>query len=224
MTISVVQAPSPFGDATSGDFGDDVTEHNTVFLIMNAYALSDVTISTSDPLLGGAAVTGAALLGHQQSAWDGTLTAYTAIWQLPDCPGGADAVALTLTNGEVNTATGLWAFEVAGLGTAPSLDKSAAANGTSGIASSGASGDIITSPELILGACAQNSPESFGQPGGFTGSNLEAGIAGYQIAASAGNSYTYDVSNGGDEWAAVIVTIAAGSITAAKGLLLATLP
>ena len=111
------------------------------------------------------------------------------LWMLPNCPGGSAAVAITVTDGTTSSLCGLIAYEVAGLGTAPTLDKSSSAVSNSNAPNSGTTAAITSAPEFILGGVALN-PGITAGPAGWTSLAITGGAApvwaSYQIAASSG--------------------------------------
>lgn len=210
MAISIVQTPAPSSGATN-TFASAVTAGNSVILGIGAFAFSNAAITSSAPLLGGSSVTGSSQLVAELSPFStGSGVVYYAFYLLPNIPGGATSVAVTVGGG--GTAFGLWAWEVSGLGSSPTLDQSAKnGNGNSLNPSVGPSGAITAAPELVLGAgimlgVALASP---GAPWTVEAGGSNFAWAGYQIATSSGGTYTWSQSSGGsaNAWSAVIATV-----------------
>ena len=219
MAISVVQA-IPFPNAFSGSFASNVTAGNTIFLVVGARD-NGTTPTASAPTLGGSAVTGAIQLWTSAWAQD-TNVDFGAAWMMPNCPGGSPAVAITVTNGTATTVCGLIAYEVTGLGTTPTLDKSSSNIANSNAPNSGASGAITSAPEFILGGVAMNQGISPG-PSGWTNLAVAAGTvalwASYQIVTSSGGSYTYSgmTTIGSSQWTSGVATIASSAAGPTEG-------
>lgn len=223
MAVTVVQSAF-FVNSNSGSFTNPVTAGNTVFLAMSGYDTTDpFTITTSNPTVGGSAVTGSSQLIQEESGWDGSVQGYAAIWMLPNCAGGSAAVSLTY-NGNLNGNVGLYAVEVAGLGPYPVLDQTAGNSGTSGATSSGATGQTIWSGEFVLAISNHDDGNPPDVPAGYTGAIQGSGttVYGYQIASAAGSTYTWAPDSGGDGWAAVIVTVAPTLIQYNTGVAVST--
>jgi hypothetical protein len=218
VTISVVQTKT-VGSGYSGSFAGNVTAGNAVVLCVSAFHSTFDTISTSNPVFNGGSVSGSAKLAEVQQGSGGVL--YTAIWIMPNVAGGAASFGITVS-GQTNIAgAGLVAYEVSGLGTAPTLDTSSTGQNTSGTAmTSGASGAIAAAPELIVGAYACNGgTASDAIPGApWTSSQVSGtgvGVAGYQVALSSGGTYTYSATQAtSNPWSAAVTAIAPGSGTA----------
>jgi hypothetical protein len=229
MAIGIVQSVA-IGGAWSGSFGSNVGAGNTVYLFGYQYTTAGAAMSSSGPQFNGAAVGSATQLISGQGP--GTDTVYGTVWQLPDLAGGAASFALTPSGGTVDSNVGIIALEVSGMGTTPALDAGATPNpspgsGNSAAVSSGTTGAITSSPELILGLGAQ-----FGGvltlPGAPWGGLLTPSgfcAAGWQVAASSGGTYAYAPATSVTEswYASVAALEPAGSagITAAGGLAMA---
>lgn len=136
---------------------------------------------------------------------------------LPNVSGGAASVALTASGGgTVDGNVGMEAIEVSGLGSSPSLDTAspnpATASGDTQNTSSGATGNIVSSPEIIVGA-------SIGYAGGYTPpsspwTNASPGTGGYcqagwQVVTSSGSAYTYACTQPGGiaQWIAGVAAV-----------------
>lgn len=222
MAISVVQA-NQRGTQTSSAFAVQflsvVTPGNSVLLGVATFASSNVAISSANPVAGGSPVAAASKLAEVQSAWNGSFTAYVAIWLLPDLAGGSATCGVTVTNGTLNNSqTGMLGWEVAGLGASPALDVSSTGSGASTSATSGTTGATTQAAEIVLGVLVgldgltgtPASPASYANQN--IGINQSASCGGYQVQSSPGGTYTYANANGGpDPWAGVIVTVYAGS-------------
>jgi hypothetical protein len=230
MAVSVVQTATIGGDNWSGNFGSDVTAGNTIFLAVTGYQSADSgTITSSGPEFNGATPAGSSLILEELYPWDGAVSDYAAVWMMPGVAGGASSVSVTVSNSANIGPVGIIAFEVAGLGASPAVDSAvtvtAEANSTS--PSSGASGDNTQQPEIVLGVMVQDQAVST-LPSGWTCSALGGNsnsIAGYQIADSTGNSYTFAATaSPAARWAAGVTAVYAGSAPAAPGLLTALFP
>jgi hypothetical protein len=209
VAISVVQSVG-LGTWT-GNFGSNVTTGSTLIYVTSAYNTTGATISSSSPVYNSATPSGSTELA---TVWSGgTDSAYTAIWMLPNVTGGASSIGITMTNqstpGDTHT-VGLAAYEIAGLGTSPSLDKSSTSSGNSTAVTSGASGAITTTPEIVIGGLV-----IFGQvmalvTSPWTSIQLSDQFqqSGYQIVTSGSSSYTYAQTAGGSaEWVGAVVTV-----------------
>ena len=212
MAITVPQAIA-FGNAYSGSFASNVTAGNTIFLVVTGNNTAGSPVAAS-PTFNGSAVTGATQLIAGHDANTGNVD-FVSIWMLPNVSGGAKPVAITVTGATSNAYCGLAAYEVAGLGASPAMDKSAGASGNSSTPGSGTTAAITASPEFILGAVAYNAGITAG-PAGWTnlqiGASGAAGWASYQIATSSGGSYDYNgmSTQGSSAWYSAVVTVAAG--------------
>ena len=129
ITVPQVQLVT---NAYTGSFGSNVTAGDSVLLLVVSYNTSNVTISSSSPTFNGSPVTGSQLLKDQQSPYAASATTYAALWMLPNVSGGAKPFGITVTNGLSSGNTGIWALDVAGLGTTPLLDQSQPASGSTG--------------------------------------------------------------------------------------------
>lgn len=220
MAVTLVQTPAPSSNA-SNTFATGVTAGNTVFLTIFAFAFSNTTITSSAPLLGGSSVTGATLLKAESSPFTtGSGVVYAGFWMLPNVPGGATSVSVTVGGG--GTAFSLYAYEVSGLGTTPTLDQFAiAGNGNSANPASGTTGATTTANEFVLGAGIMLSVAlaSPGAPWTAVAGPSSFAWGGYQIQSASGATYSWSQSSGGstNAWAAGVVTVAssAGGVTPA---------
>lgn len=211
MTISVVQTAT-IADAWSGSFAANVAAGNTVFLVVTAYSSSGATMSSSSPTFNGSPVTGATQLVSINSGSGSSV--YTSIWMLPNVSGGAKTVSVTVSGEDTPPfagAVGLLAYEVAGLGASPALDKSHTSSATSGTAvTTGASGSITAVPEIVIGSVVifgQTMP-AVGSPWTSTQFANQFSSAGYQIVTSGSSSYTYaSTAAASAAWCGGIVTV-----------------
>jgi hypothetical protein len=209
MTISVVQAAQLY-NAFSGSFASPVTAGNSVILMPSCYNASGATLTSNTPEYNGSTPTGSVKGKDQQSPIAGGDSVYGAIWLLPDVAGGGTSVAISVTNGQNVSSTGLIALEVAGLGSSPSFDQSASDSGNSTDPTSGSSGNITAAPELILGLGVAFAVAL--TPSGSPWTNFQNGgnytAWGYQVVGSSGGSYTYaTTSSSAAAWAGIIATI-----------------
>jgi hypothetical protein len=214
VTISVVQSKA-FNAAWSGSLTSNVTAGNTVFLFAYQYTNSGASMSSSSPLFGGNAVSGATqpIPDFQAS---GAATVSCTVWMLPNLGGGAASVALTNVGGIVDTNVGLAAAEVSGLGATPALDTAspnpATATGSAGNPASGSTGAIVSSPDIILGIAVEYGT-ALTAPGGAwsapTGGQAASGcLAGWQVVTSSGGTYAYSATGSGQRWDCGAVAVA----------------
>lgn len=200
--------------AYSGSFTNNVAAGNSLLMIVTGYTSSGATIGTSAPTFNSSPVTGATKLFEAQPTAFGASQVYLAMWLLPNVTGGAKPVGITITgnDGAGGSAVGLIVREIAGLGTAPVVDKNVSAVGTGTTPSSGSSGAITQTHELIAGGLV-----GFGITFTPVGSpwideeqfSAAFSLTGYQIAEASGGSFTYTKASGGSAtWAAGVVTIA----------------
>lgn len=226
MAISVVQTASHSGNPPA-TFGSAVTAGNTVFLAATGYTTTSGNPSTSAAKLGGSAVTGTVAFFNNGTT-GGILSplsagngAYISIWMLPNIPGGGTTVDVTFAG--QSGIIGQVAYEVAGLGASPVLDKKTSGGSATGTAvDSGSTGAITGSPEFVLG-CSMAFVGISSGPSGFTAVHPAGDMwAGFQIATSSGGSYDWQQTSSGNPWSAGLVTVAA-SLTPAvsnSGLLM----
>jgi hypothetical protein len=216
MALAVVQSVS-FNAAWSGSFGANVTAGNTVFLLAYQYNNTGATMSSSSPVFGGSPASGASLITSGQPS--GSAVVYGVIWMLPDLAGGAASVGLTNSGGTVDTNVGMAAVEVSGLGASPALDTTATnpapATGSSGNPASGTTSATAEAPDFII-AFAVEYGTALTAPGAPwlapTGGQPASGcLAGWQIATSAGGTYSYSATGSGQRWAASVAAIAVTS-------------
>lgn len=214
MTISVIQTVA-INNGFSGSFTSNVTIGNSIVMAVTGYNNNDgMTISSSAPLYNGASVTGAVKL---TDLYEGD--SYVGFWLLPNVVSSAKTLSITVTNSISDVVVGVVAWEVAGLGSSPALDKfSTATGGGTGVQSSGSSGNITSSPEFIAGAIVQDGtadglPSSPWVNTTLPGNSTDNSFAGYQIATSSGSSYTYATSSSGSAggWRAGVVAISASA-------------
>src|SRR6185437_6772241 len=213
MAIAIVQSKT-FNGASSGNFNSAVTPGNTIFIWVYQYSSAGSTMTSSNPTYNGASVAGAtALLPDSQFA--GANSVWNQIWMLPNVTGSSTAISVTPTGGTFDTNVGMSAIEVSGLGTSPSIDSAASPDpklttGQSTAPASGSTGNITSSPELIL-STAVGFAQNLSTPGApWTTQNASGfSIGGWQIATSPGSSYSFTPvnSSGSASWSAAVVTI-----------------
>lgn len=216
-TISVVQS-TYFPFTTEGTFASDVTAGNSIILIPALYtAATSGTFSTSNPQFGslGNSVPGTALVQGTGPYENDFGWGYTALWLLPNVPGGATYVRVDLSYPNPGGPLGMFAYEVAGLGTTPQLDPAggvASATGFTASLNSGACPAITEAPEIIFGYGHIYDVTLSAPPGAWTtmvGGGVQNFWSGYQIATGPGG--TYDWSQAGasaGSWGAAVVAIA----------------
>jgi hypothetical protein len=154
-SISVVQSVySPYD--TQGNFNSNVTPGNSIVLITAMFTnAGSGTFSTSDPQFGsvGNSVPGTMLVQNTSPYVDSSAV-YTAIWLLPNVAGNATFFRLNGSYPSPGEPHGTFAYEIAGLGTAPQLDPAggvASATGNSAAVNSGACPPITQPAEIIFG-------------------------------------------------------------------------
>jgi hypothetical protein len=212
--VAAIVQVEPVNDGWTGSFGSDVAAGDSIVLVATGYnGSSGASITFGSPTFGGSPVTGAAELISAAGANDAL-----SIWLLPDVAGGAASFGITVGDSNTGSFVGVIAYDISGLGAAPVLDQSSSDDGSGASdQSSGACGDITGAPEIIIGALVQDSTIGVGYPpAGWTSTGLPGNsslnsVAGYQIAASPGGSYSYDAGIGAANWAAAVITLKAGA-------------
>jgi hypothetical protein len=213
--ISVVQS-AYFPYDVQGNFDNNVTEGNSVVMIPALYGNNaSGSFSTSNPQFGttGNSVPGAQLVAGT-SPFDDGADIYTAIWLLPDLPGGATFVRLDFTYPDPGGPHGTVAYEIAGLGPAPQLDPAggmAEATGYGNVVASGACPPITQPVEIVFGFGHIYNPALSAPSSAWT-----AAIAGpdpdvwtgYQITSTTGGTYSWtQTANGTASWGAGVAAI-----------------
>jgi hypothetical protein len=220
-TITIVQSKT-IADTWSGSFTSNVTAGNSIILVASGYTtFSGTTIGGTNPTYNGSTVANTIPLFDLQSlvaggAPSGTDSVWTGAWLLPNVPGGSTAVSVAVTNSDnFAGSVGLFAIEVNGLGTAPTLDQSITGNNSSGTtASSGTTGATTGAPEFVLASVV-----AWGQamtlPGAaWTNTAMANGYAaiGTQTDATTGSTYSYTTTyTTSASWVAAIATIKPGT-------------
>ncbi len=213
--ISVVQSVYiPFD--TQGNFNSNITAGNSIVLIPALYTNAGSGLfSTSNPQFGsrGNSVPGIKLAeGTGPFAGDGV--GYTAVWLLPNVAGGANYVRLDPLYPSPGGPHGTFAYEVAGLGTAPQLDPAggvAAGIGYSATVDSGECPPITQPIEIIFGfghiySVNLSAPDS-AWTAAIGGSNPDF-WTGYQIANGPGGTYKWtQAGDGTASWGAGVTAI-----------------
>jgi len=214
--VSIVQAEVLSSSSWSGSFSSNVTAGNTVFLFAFQYTSSGATMGSSAPTFGGSGVSGAVKLLEKQGAGSDN-TVYGAIWMLPDLAGGAASCGLTNSGGIVDSYVGLIGIEASGLGASPVLDAASpnpeTGTNNSGSPSSGATGDTVSAPDIILGMAVEYGTTLTLPGGAWSGLQTisEFTAAGWQIASGSGSPYTYTASGAGASWVAGVAAVTAGT-------------
>lgn len=218
MSPSVVQAKLITG-ASSGSFASATGTGNAVVLLIGADSGGNATApAVSGCTLGGAAGNFASLGANAVIAdAAGNPGTMCAVWIDPDAASGKTAIAVTMSSG---TCDFIWALEVSGLNSSPSLDAHASVDSTAGTTtwSSGATGTTTAADELVLGMAGHG--EFVGSGTTLTGpsspwvnsSSFQTGgyvfIAGYQLATATGTfTYSGDSGSSFDFYTALCVTI-----------------
>lgn len=217
--ISVVQSVYiPFN--IEGNFNNDVAPGNSIVLIPGLYtAANSGTFSSSNPQFGSA---GHSVPGTQLVQGTGPIVpgapgyGYTALWLLPDVPGGATFVRVDCTIPSPGGPLGMFAYEVAGLGSSPQLDPAggvASAVGSVTNVRSGACPAITQAPEIIFGFGHIYDVTLSAPSGGWTataGGGVQNFWAGYQIATAPGGTYSWSqTANTTGSWGSAVTAICA---------------
>jgi len=223
--VNIVQAQGFAG--YSGSFTDNVTEGNSVILLVIG-ANNGGTMSSSSPTYNGSEPAGATMLAEVLEN-TGSATVYVAAWLLPNLTGGAQNLSIMVSNNFYGSpATGFAAFEISGLGANPTLDAyNTDSNANSGTVSSGASGAISHAPELIVAALGTfgNAMSEVGSPWTEVQFGDNFLLAAAQVADISGGSYTYSQTATSGAWAGLIVTLyVPPSSGSGSGLLMAGFP
>lgn len=219
MTISLNQSPTVLG-SYSGSMASAAAAGDTLLYVVTAYTTAGGTISAGSPTYNGSSVTGAAQYEPVQAA--GTDSVFTTFWVLPNVAGGGTSVGVTVSGetvpGDTKT-VGLTVYDITGLGSSPTVDRSNSASGTGTSVTSGASGNIRQLPEFVCGSYV-----TFGQTIATVGAPWtepaqltdQFQSSGYQIITSGTSSYTYAQTDGASSaWAGAIITLYAGGASAA---------
>lgn len=218
MAITLAQ-PAVSSFTGSFSFGSPVTVGNTVVVCVSSDGggspgVTGITIGGVADNFAQAVVAGA---GGSNAAF---------IWWDPDCQQNSAAIVVS---GSIATGSGdggIIAFEFAGLGPAPIVDKSSSAGATGTTAwSSGSAGTTTQAAEAWVGCANTNhslsgfpaSPWTNTAPGQFA-------TAGYQITTTTGAPVYAGTQSTSDNSGAAVVALAPAPIVAAAGLLLASFP
>jgi hypothetical protein len=220
--ISVVQS-AYFSFNVEGTFTNNVTPGNSVILMPGLYtAATSGTFTTSNPQFGslGHSVPGTALVQGSGSYVVGAPGwGYTAVWLLPNLPGGSAWVRVDCSIPSPGGPLGMFAYEIAGLGSAPQLDPGggvASGAGYTASLNSGACPAITEAPEIIFGFGHIYDIALSAPPGGWTtmiGGGPEGNFwSGYQIATGPGGAYDWSQSAASaGSWGSAVVAISPGS-------------
>jgi hypothetical protein len=212
--ISVVQSAFFPGDV-QGNFANNVTEGNSIVLIPALYGNASGSFSTTNPQFGslGNSVPGSQLAANTGPFEDGA-SVYTAVWLLPNVPGGATFVRLDFSYPDPGGPHGTVAYEIAGLGAAPQLDPAggvAVATGSSAPVNSGSCPAITQSPEIIFGFGHIYSVDLAAPSSAWTaaiGGSDPDFWTGYQIASASGGTYDWaQAGSGTASWGAGVTAI-----------------
>jgi hypothetical protein len=200
LSISVVQSIYvPFN--VEGNFSNPIGAGNSVVLIPGLYtAATSGAFTTSNPQLG---TRGNTVPGTQLVQGTGPIVTgnpgygYTALWLLPNVPGGETYFRTDCTIPSPGGPLGIFAYEIAGLGTAPQLDPAggvASAVGNVTSVNSTACPAITQKPEIIFGFghiydVSLSAPSSAWTT--IAGGGVQNFWAGYQIVANSGGTYDW---------------------------------
>jgi hypothetical protein len=217
VNISVVQSVYiPFN--IEGNFNNPVTSGNSIILVPGLYtSASSGSFSTSNPQFGakGNTVPGTLLTeGTGPIVTGAPGYGYTGLWLLPDVAGGGTFVRVDCTIPSPGAPLGMFAYEVAGLGTNPQLDPAggvSSGTGTVTTVASGACPAITQSQEIIFGF-GHIYDVTLNAPSGSWNTAIGGGVqnfwAGYQIATSPGARYSWtQTANSTGSWGAAVAAI-----------------
>jgi hypothetical protein len=208
MAVAVVQSVS--SNSTSITVTSTGAGNTMVVCIMGASGSG--TPSVSGVTLGGSS-TG---WSQAESETGASNEAFSAIWTNSNIAGSQTAVVVSGSNLDVASGYGgILVYEISGLKTSSALDKSNKGTATSNSWSSGATGTLTQSSEIVIGCCNASSTLS-GPSSPWT--NKTAGnyaIAGYQIV-SATTSQTYSGTGSGTTfpYAACVISLEASNTVA----------
>jgi hypothetical protein len=204
MTIAAVQATS------TGTFGTAVTVSNTV--LFNVAEYDQPTVTVTNVKLGTTTVTGTTQLAFPQTAGAG-LGQGICVVLIPNVQvSGQTVVNYTCSTADV---IGVYAEEVSGLGSNPTLDQSITNIGTNGNIASGTTSATTKAAEFVWAAAATFNGSTSSPTGSTWVSTI--GLAsdhlsiGYIIQSTVGQTYTWNqVVGGTGGWAVAIVTLSSG--------------
>jgi len=156
MTISVVQSKLATG-ANSVTFTSNTTAGNALFVVYcgdKGNQTNGIVTTISGVTIGGAADNFVSQVDFHDTV--GTHSgAIAAVWMDTNCTGGQTAIAVSGSN--IVTATGYtMAWEVSGMGSAPTLDQHTGIDSFAGAATwtSGTTGTTTAGAEFCIGATA----------------------------------------------------------------------
>jgi hypothetical protein len=242
VTISVVQFKGVVGNTSGGtttvNFTSNVTAGNTIIVWIGDYNTSRSVISCTTPQYNSASVTGAStVFSVQNPGVNSANIMFSACYMLPNVTGGHTSVSFTLTNNTGGANSGCVIAEVSGLGSAPVLDSGASPNpatasndsSVSNTISSGSTGNITSSPELIVGGFMNDDGSAAGPGAPWTVSNPATGgnflYGGYQVVTSSGSAYAFTgTQSTGLQWAAGVAAIQVTPAATTPGAPLAAAP
>lgn len=191
----------------SGSFMKNITPGNSVIMMVTGLGTSVAPV-TSAPLIGGATVPGAVKIG-ELSGSNATQFVSSALWLLPNLPGGNTTASITIANDTPTANSGLLCWEVAGLGNVPSVDVSSTGSANSTSISSGTTSGVAGPGEFVVGMWGANGV-SYNEPTWFTSQLgvLGCTVAGWQVTTSAGTTYSYTgIQPTADAWSSIVAAI-----------------
>ena len=217
VAISVVQSVYiPFN--IEGNFNNNVTSGNSIILVPALYTSANSgAFSSSNPQYGGKGntVPGTLLVEGTGPIVSGAPGyGYTGLWLLPDVAGGGTFVRVDVSSPSPGGPLGMFAYEVAGLGSNPQLDPAggvSSATGTVTTVASGACPAITQSNEIIFGL-GHIYDVTLNAPSGAWNTEIGGGVqnfwVGYQIASSPGARYSWtQAANNTGSWGAAVAAI-----------------
>ena len=216
--LSVIQAASASTRKSAASsvtltFVNPTTAGNCIVVCAGNYSTASGTDLTGITLGGSAGNFGKLISVPTTSA----LNQGCAIWADPDCAGGQTSVVVTLNGTHALSAV---AYEVSGLVTSAVLDQSSASSGTSGSSwTSGTTGMTTLASEAWFGVASVYNAFA-AEPSAWVntepaGDDVDL-LAGYQIAAAAGEAVYAGSQTAAGTWSAAAVTLKA-SVSAPAG-------
>ena len=215
--IYVVQSFTLNDGTYSGAFTDPVSEHNTIVMVVTDHATTPATLGI--PVYDGSEVDGATKIvwASEIEPPDDTAeaNAVTMIWLLPDVP--TSGTTLSIPHGTTSFYTGIFAYEIANLGSSPVVVQFNKAGGFDGVDQGVNATDTSTAAgNIVFASLVQDGiADSYFPPGspwvstGLSGDSAYNSVASYQVTTEAGQTLDYTgAGDGSADWSAVIAEIA----------------
>ena len=228
--IYVVQSFTLNDGSYSGAFTDPVSIHNTIILVVTDHG--SVPSAIVNPLYDGASVDGATEMvwaSENLSNEDTYSSTVSKIWILPDVQTSGTTLSVT-EDAHESFYTGIFGYEVAGLGSSPVVvqtNRSAGGTGDQIISAADTSADA---GNFVIAALVQDGGGGADMPvgdpwttAGLSGNSSYNSAAAYLVTTEAGQTLTYDGGVGSaSNFSGSIAEIAPGggtpSITGAVSL------